>query len=254
VSVSVSPLTPRRALFVREYLRDLNGKQSAIRAGYAPKHAQDEASRLLADPNVKAAVDAALAERFAEVKAEATLVVQHLLDVACADPNDLVQSRRGCCRFCWGKGFRYQRTAGELARDRASHEADQERKRAEADRDNAAFTPSAFSEQGGDGYHALREPNEDCPECFGDGVLDVHITDSRLLRGGARRLYAGVKRTKDGIEVKMRDQDKALEMLGRHLGLFNDRLELTGKVELANTIVAARRRTSTADEPGSDLA
>ena len=40
-------LNPKQARFVAEYLKDSNGKQSAIRAGYAPKNAEITASQLL---------------------------------------------------------------------------------------------------------------------------------------------------------------------------------------------------------------
>lgn len=230
--METSHLTPRRALFVLEYLKDLHGKHAAVRAGYAAGSAEQEASRLLNTPEVKAAIDAALAERAQAVKVSAEDVLRDLLAIAQADPNDIVQHRRLCCRHCWGQGFRYQRTAGEMERDRRSHEADMERRQKDAARTDEPFTPTAFDEQGGVGYHGKREPNAECPECFGDGVLDVHVADSRLLTGGARRLYAGVKRTKDGIEVKMRDQDKALELLGRHLGIFQDKLAISGELDL----------------------
>ena len=39
-------LTPKQTLFVAEYLVDHNGKQAAIRAGYAPRSAEMQASRL----------------------------------------------------------------------------------------------------------------------------------------------------------------------------------------------------------------
>jgi phage terminase small subunit len=46
-------LTPKQEQFVAEYLVDLNAKQAAIRAGYSPKTAEAQASRLLR--NVKVA-------------------------------------------------------------------------------------------------------------------------------------------------------------------------------------------------------
>lgn len=52
-------LTPKQALFVREYLIDRNGTQAAIRAGYSVKTANEQASRLLTKVNIKALVDAA---------------------------------------------------------------------------------------------------------------------------------------------------------------------------------------------------
>lgn len=49
-------LTPKQRAFVNEYLVDRNGTQAAIRAGYSQKTANEQASRLLANVNVKAAV------------------------------------------------------------------------------------------------------------------------------------------------------------------------------------------------------
>jgi phage terminase small subunit len=71
-----------------------------------------------------------------------------------------------------------------------------------------------------------RLPREDCEECFGDGVGLVQIRDTRTLVGGAKRLFDGIRESKEGIEVKLRDRTKALELLGRHLGMFNDKLQI----------------------------
>ena len=40
-------LTPRQARFVEEYLKDLNGTQAAIRAGYSAKTANEQAAQTL---------------------------------------------------------------------------------------------------------------------------------------------------------------------------------------------------------------
>ena len=49
-------LTPRQQRFVEEYLVDLNATQAAIRAGYSPKTANEQGSRLLSYASVSAAV------------------------------------------------------------------------------------------------------------------------------------------------------------------------------------------------------
>jgi len=72
-------------------------------------------------------------------------------------------------------------------------------------------------------------PNPDCPSCHGEGRGHLHIQDSRKLKGAARRLYNGVQIGKDGIKVLMLDRDKALENVARHLGMFIERKEITGK-------------------------
>lgn len=45
-------LTPKQDRFCREYVIDCNGTQAAIRAGYSPKTANEQASRLLANVSV----------------------------------------------------------------------------------------------------------------------------------------------------------------------------------------------------------
>lgn len=56
------PLDPKnrqhtkQIAFVQEYCKDYNGTQAAIRAGYSPRTANEQASGLLAKPNIKAAI------------------------------------------------------------------------------------------------------------------------------------------------------------------------------------------------------
>lgn len=235
----VRPLPPRRERFVFEFVKDLNGTQAAIRAGYGRSSADSEAARLMADPDVQAAVKALQDERARELKLEANEVLRHLVELAIADPNELIQHRRGCCRHCHGNLFGYQRTPAEMERDRVAHEAAElERQRKDPER----HQPRVFDEAGGVGYDPRREPHEDCPECFGEGVERIHLADTRHLSGPARRLYAGVKQTKDGVQVLMRDQDKAIELIGRHLAMFKDKVEHDVTENVAAMIAAARKR------------
>ena len=53
---SKDDLSDKQLRFVMEYLTDSNGKQAAIRAGYSPKTAEVQASRLLSNAKVRAAV------------------------------------------------------------------------------------------------------------------------------------------------------------------------------------------------------
>ena len=46
-------LTPKQLLFCLEYLKDFNGTQAAIRAGYSKKTANQQAARLLANVNIQ---------------------------------------------------------------------------------------------------------------------------------------------------------------------------------------------------------
>ena len=49
-------LNSRQAAFISEYLIDRNGAQAAIRAGYSPKAAKEQASRLLTNANIRRAI------------------------------------------------------------------------------------------------------------------------------------------------------------------------------------------------------
>lgn len=64
-------LTAKQAVFVAEYLVDLNATQAAIRAKYSRKTAEQQGSRLLRNVQVKAAVEVALAERKARLGVKA---------------------------------------------------------------------------------------------------------------------------------------------------------------------------------------
>jgi len=71
--------------------------------------------------------------------------------------------------------------------------------------------------------------NPDCDHCEGLGIRTILLKDSASLNGPARRLFAGAKQTKDGIEVKMRDQSEALRNIADYLGMQNkSKGELTG--------------------------
>lgn len=61
------------------------------------------------------------------------------------------------------------------------------------------------------------------------GMVTVKITPTDELTPEQQAAIVGIKQTQAGIEVKL-DKSKALEMLGRHLGMFNDKLELSGAV------------------------
>ena len=50
------PLTPKQHRFVTEYLVDLNASQAALRAGYSPRTAPQQGSRLLKNVDVQAAI------------------------------------------------------------------------------------------------------------------------------------------------------------------------------------------------------
>ena len=76
------PLNPKQRRFVAEYLRDQNGTQAAIRAGYSKKTARVQAAQLLALLNIKAEVDAKLTKVEEKCGITVEYVLEGLRDVA----------------------------------------------------------------------------------------------------------------------------------------------------------------------------
>ena len=79
-------LTPRQALFVVEFLKDLNQVQAAIRAGYSADTAQHNAHRLMAVDGIKQAIAAGTAKRITEVEASDENIIRELARCAFANP------------------------------------------------------------------------------------------------------------------------------------------------------------------------
>lgn len=76
----------------------------------------------------------------------------------------------------------------------------------------------------------------------------VFIKSTTELTPEQQAGIVGIKQTQAGIEVKL-DKTRALEMLGRHLGMFNDKLELSGSVAnpYANLTEAELKKLAGAD-------
>ena len=56
----------------------------------------------------------------------------------------------------------------------------------------------------------------------------VRIRDTAELDEQQIMALAGIEEGKFGIKVKLNDKEKALELLGRHLGMFKDKVEVSG--------------------------
>jgi len=216
-------LTPKQEMFIREYLIDLNATQAYLRAGYNVKSedvAAVNAKRLLSNAKIEAAIQEAMSKRSERTDIKADDVLQYWHDIATADPNEIIHLRRVCCRNCYGIGYQYQ------WRDKEEYQQAVAAAIKYAKEDEAPTIPS---DDGGYGFDKLLRPNPKCPYCWGEGHMEVHAEDTRFLSQKAKLLYAGVKQTRDGFEIKMRDQDKAMENVARHLGMFVEKHEHTGK-------------------------
>lgn len=200
-------LTAKQQRFVDEYMIDLNATQAAIRAGYSPDTAGAIGHENLKKPEIQLALAEARRAQQERTQITADRWLQEVALIALADARELVEVKKGCCRNCYGEGHKYQRTVGEMNRDR------------EAWREKGK-NPAEFDEAGGIGFNPLLAPHPECPHCGGDGHARTILKDTRYLSPAAAALYAGAKETQFGIEIKMHSKHDALEKLAKHLGTY----------------------------------
>lgn len=144
-------LNEKQKRFVSEYIIDLNAKQAAIRAGYSPKGAEPQASRLLSNAKIQVEIAKAMEDRGKRTGITQDRVLAELSAIAFAKATDYVEV---------------------------------------ADDGSVKIKPTA------------------------------ELTDEQ------KKAIASIKEGANGIEIKLTDKTKALEMLSRHLGLFNDKLNV----------------------------
>lgn len=228
----------RAQRFVEAYLSNgENITQAALAVGFAKKSAASQGSRLLKSAKVQQLLDSRRKAVLSSIQVDSTRVLQEVGYMATADARELVEYRVDNCRYCWGQDHRYQRTDGEFEHDQADHAA-----RAEEGGKRAPKGP--FDPKGGPGFQRTKKPNPACPDCCGEGIGRAVFKDTRTLSPAAVALYAGVKETKDGLEIKTHSKDGALEKLMRHYGLFKDKLEVGADSDFVKAMLNARSRAS----------
>lgn len=168
-------MTPKQEAFVREYLIDLNATQAAIRAGYAESGARTEGARLLANADISAAIDKAMAQRSMRTNITQDQVLRELARIGFVDIRKVVT---------WTNGA------------------------------------SGFNE----------EEAEETGEVRISVANFVMLTPSDEIDAETAAAISEISQTKDGaLKVKLHDKRAALVDLGRHLGMFKDKVEVTGK-------------------------
>lgn len=88
-------MTKKQKLFVEEYLIDLNATQAAIRAGYKPDSAHSIGSENLQKPEIKAAIDKAMAERSKRTGINQDRILMELARIGFAKITDVVDRDTG---------------------------------------------------------------------------------------------------------------------------------------------------------------
>lgn len=212
-------LSAKAERFIIEYLVDFNGTKAAQRAGYEHAYSRSQAHELMRDPRVAERIKAAAAKHSAKVEATVEAVMDRLWDVANADSRELSELHRVACRYCYGTDHKYQYRAGELELAKEEWQANWSRK-------NEGECPIPFDEKGGIGYSIKKEPHPNCTGCDGEGIERVVFKDTRDLSPRATRLFGGVKTTQNGIEVKAKDPEAALQAVGKQLGMFANRIKV----------------------------
>jgi len=54
--------------------------------------------------------------------------------------------------------------------------------------------------------------------------------EKQYKQASAAFFIKSIKQGRHGIEIELYPKDKSLELLGRHLGMFKDRVEISGQV------------------------
>lgn len=232
-------LTEKQAAFVEHYARYRNATQAYdaafdARGGKYETRAM-EGGRLLNTPKIQAAIKARqkVATQYAGL--EVGWLLQRLLDIATADPRELIGLKVGCCRYCYGEGHGYQWREREYLE-----------KLTEAER-LAALDPKnpniVYPDiDGGFGFNATHPPVQACPQCHGEGVERVVPRDTDTLSDQALLLFGGVKRKSDGsLEIIIADQQKALELAGRVVGAFTDKVKISGAIGHLHAVADIRK-------------
>lgn len=83
-------MTDKQATFCEEYMIDHCATKAAIRAGYSPKTAKEQGSRLLTNANVRARIDTLKAERSRRTGISADRVLEEMAKLGFVNAVDVI--------------------------------------------------------------------------------------------------------------------------------------------------------------------
>ncbi|WP_336284206.1 terminase small subunit [Citrobacter arsenatis] len=198
-------ITEQQSLFAQHVAEGKNLADSYRLAGYQGEgnsvHAA--ASRLLRNVKVSRAVRWLRDRRQKRLAITEEEIIHQLSAIASMDANVFSQIRRVNCRYCWGDNHQYQwRDVDEYERACATALA-------------GSKPPPAFD--GGIGFADITVPNEACPRCNGEGIMQLFFPDTTQLEGPERWAYLGVEETMNGLKVKTASPEAARKELMAYL-------------------------------------
>jgi len=77
----MSELNPKQLKFCREYVKDYNGTQAAIRAGYSKRTAQEQSSQLLSKLIVKSKIDELTGKQAEKAEIDAQWIIEKFKNI-----------------------------------------------------------------------------------------------------------------------------------------------------------------------------
>jgi phage terminase small subunit len=150
----------RHERFAQEYIKDLNGAQAAVRAGYSEKTARQQGSRLLTNADVAQRISELQAERAKRTQIDADRILLELYRIATVDVG------------------------------------------------------LAFDDAG------QMKPLKDIPEDVRRSISGLEVHEIFDGQGDQKHAIGLAKK------IKFWDKPRALELLGKHLSLFIERIKI----------------------------
>jgi hypothetical protein len=198
-------LTFQEAVFVRAYFENgFNHRDAAQRA----RIKYQNVAKMIRQPHVRKAMDDIQKAASEELKISQHRIIGDLYEMFTSQLSDVVEHRRGACRYCWGESGRYQ-WRSEREREDANSVPPGTRRKPTDDE------PDRGKSDGGVGYDEYAVPNPDCAECSGQGTSVVLLKDTAGRKG-----VQSVEYSPNGkVLIKTADKAKIGELLLKHLSM-----------------------------------
>lgn len=131
-------------------------------------------------------------------------------------------------------------------------------KRTEVTQDMVIKELAAIAFSKASDYAKLKKMKRNVPIFDGEDIVDykeeeytgIEFTPTDELTEEQKKALSGIKEGKFGIQVDSCDKVRALELLGRHLGIFNDKIDINvkEKEEKKNAISDILNQMQSADD------